>query len=160
MSTPVNSVYGRGTPGYRAPELLATDKSTSSNRCDIWALVCVIHQLTTGRRIFSNDVEVAMDVNAPPDPPLEVLSESEFLQHHISEFLRDLLNKDAALRPNTDDASHLMLGYFHLSDFSDISDLLPAREPPLSYLQHKDIARHFDVYDRLEFLFQIVNPPL
>jgi hypothetical protein len=159
-STPVTTENGRGTPGYRAPELFATDNPNYNNRCDIWALGCILHELSTGQRLFTNDYAVALYANAPLDSPHEVSFEPKFWQHHISEFLHELLNKDAALRPNTEDTFRLMLGYFYLSDFRD-SALFPAGEVYLSYRQHKLIAqsprRHHE--DRLRFLFRVFDSP-
>jgi Protein kinase domain len=156
MSTLVTSVYGRGTPGYRAPELLPlSGQSKYSKRSDIWALGCIIHELSTGRPAFSDDYSVIIYANASPDLPVEISFDCKFWQHHISEFLRDLLHKDAELRPNAESASGIISGYAHLSDFGD-SNLLPANEVYVSYPEYKRTAcsRH---EDRLQFLLKVLR---
>jgi serine/threonine protein kinase len=45
----------RGTPSYRAPELLREDTATFSNQVDIWALGCILYELAIGKKAFLND---------------------------------------------------------------------------------------------------------
>jgi serine/threonine protein kinase len=55
----------RGTPGYRAPELLR-DESVYTNKVDIWALGCILYELACGRKAFSGDwttLAYALDPN-------------------------------------------------------------------------------------------------
>lgn len=48
--------YARGTPGYRAPELVVSDgKPTYTNKVDIWSMGCILYELATGTRAFNND---------------------------------------------------------------------------------------------------------
>jgi serine/threonine protein kinase len=46
--------YGRGTAEYSAPEILLfePDKPAYTNKVDIWALGCILYELTTGERAF------------------------------------------------------------------------------------------------------------
>ena len=46
--------YARGTPGYRAPEMIS--ESPRFNRSgDVWALGCIAYQLYTGQPAFRDD---------------------------------------------------------------------------------------------------------
>ena len=45
---------GRGTEGYRAPELLSP-KGKCNNKADIFALGCVIYEIVTGDKLFENE---------------------------------------------------------------------------------------------------------
>lgn len=47
----------RGTSGYRAPELLA-EPATYTNKVDIWAMGCILHELAVARKAFINDQAV------------------------------------------------------------------------------------------------------
>jgi serine/threonine protein kinase len=55
--------YGRGTQGYRAPELLlrldfeAEEKSFYSKKSDVWALGCVFYEATFSKKLFKQDIE-------------------------------------------------------------------------------------------------------
>lgn len=49
-----STVYSRGTPSYRAPELLAI-LAHYSQKSDIWALGCIFYQICTGRKAFEDD---------------------------------------------------------------------------------------------------------
>jgi serine/threonine protein kinase len=51
--------YGRGTPGYRAPELIINENSpTYTNKVDIWSLGSILYELIFSRKIFLNDLAV------------------------------------------------------------------------------------------------------
>ena len=45
--------FARGTASYRSPEVLENQKY--NNRTDIFALGCIIFELITGQKLFSND---------------------------------------------------------------------------------------------------------
>jgi serine/threonine protein kinase len=45
--------YSRGTPNYRAPEVIAED--AGYNKIDIWALGCIVFELSTGVKLFRDD---------------------------------------------------------------------------------------------------------
>ena len=47
--------YSRGTTGYRAPEILVEGKAQFNNKVDIFALGCIVYEIVTGRKLFSED---------------------------------------------------------------------------------------------------------
>jgi serine/threonine protein kinase len=53
----VTTLYQRGTPGYRAPEILSDDPKFT-NKVDIWAMGCILFRLCTGDHLFKNDFDV------------------------------------------------------------------------------------------------------
>lgn len=50
--------FGRGTPGYRSPELLMEDRHVFSAKVDIWAMGIILHELVTGKQPFPTDAAV------------------------------------------------------------------------------------------------------
>jgi serine/threonine protein kinase len=52
-----STVYSRGTPSYRAPELLAESPRFNS-RSDIWALGCILFEMATKEKAFTEDYSV------------------------------------------------------------------------------------------------------
>jgi serine/threonine protein kinase len=55
-NTSAETIHARGTPGYRAPELLFSERYDV--KVDIWALGCILHELVTGKKPFANDWSV------------------------------------------------------------------------------------------------------
>ena len=45
-----SSSLSRGTPGYRAPELLSDTKSVFNNKVDIWSMGCILYELAVGQK--------------------------------------------------------------------------------------------------------------
>ena len=65
------TLYGRGTPGYRAPELLllnnrstGSENSSFSKKSDIWALGCILYELVFGEQPFPSDMSAREYVTA------------------------------------------------------------------------------------------------
>jgi serine/threonine protein kinase len=50
--------FSRGTPGYRAPELLKEMHVGYNNKIDIWAMGCILFEIATGQKPFVNDTMV------------------------------------------------------------------------------------------------------
>ena len=50
------TTYGRGTCGYRAPELMK-ERRVFNIKSDIWALGCIVHEILSGRKRFEDDFE-------------------------------------------------------------------------------------------------------
>jgi serine/threonine protein kinase len=49
--------YGRGTSGYRAPELLREDRPSFNKRVDIWGFGCIVFELGTRKKAFNGDAD-------------------------------------------------------------------------------------------------------
>lgn len=107
-------MYSRGTPSYRAPELLV-DEPTFTNKVDVWGLGCILHKLATLQNAFYDDWAVQKFYEST-DPILQISipSTSGFLQHHVCECIRDLLKKDPAQRPRVSGLSTIFFSYSEL----------------------------------------------
>jgi serine/threonine protein kinase len=53
------TAFSRGTAGYRAPELLDEDDAKYTNKVDIWAFGCIVHELVFRTKRFVNDLAVS-----------------------------------------------------------------------------------------------------
>lgn len=96
-SRSLSTQMSRGTPGYRAPELLRDD-AKYTNKVDIWALGCLLHELITGDRVFNSDWAVG-EYFRDNSPAISIRLTSSFWQHHVGECVRSLLSKDGKQRP-------------------------------------------------------------
>jgi serine/threonine protein kinase len=47
--------WGSGTPTYRPPEILSHKDTVPTTRTDIWALGCIVYELTFGKKPFWSD---------------------------------------------------------------------------------------------------------
>jgi ankyrin repeat protein len=93
----VTTRYSRGTEGYRAPELLQED-AKFTKMVDIWALACILYELTTGKKAFRNDfiVREFRSVASLEDTGSGIL---QSIESHLFECLREMLNIDPQRRP-------------------------------------------------------------
>jgi serine/threonine protein kinase len=93
------TVYARGTQGYRAPELLRG--AAYSNKVDIWALGCILHELAVARKVFPDD-ETARSYRSS-ESPLEIQYDKLWgkeAKTSITECVHDMLQTEPWSRPS------------------------------------------------------------
>jgi tetratricopeptide (TPR) repeat protein len=125
--TALKTEMGRGTASYRAPELLTID-DTFDESVDIWALGCVLFELISGQRAFSDDwyvqvyarqnekiaVQLEAFVDAPARIPLtnlvhemlELRPDRRPRASHLRS-LFDVVNEQGSFEPRSDEAGTL-----------------------------------------------------
>jgi tetratricopeptide (TPR) repeat protein len=91
---------GRGTFGYRAPELLREELGYSK-KTDIWSLGCIIYELCTRKPAFVNDF-VVREFGSPTDINIRFLdgTSPEFRDTIRSTWLNNMLQRDHDNRPS------------------------------------------------------------
>ncbi|OZM71527.1 protein kinase [Amycolatopsis antarctica] len=82
-----------GTPAYMAPEQI--QNGVTEPRSDLYALGCVLHELLTGRQLFTGPTAYAVFEKQVREAPPEVPG----LPGALAEVLRDVLRKDTGERP-------------------------------------------------------------
>ncbi|MBB2909875.1 non-specific serine/threonine protein kinase [Streptosporangium becharense] len=82
-----------GTPSYMAPEQI--QRGLSGPRSDLYALGCVIHEMLTGRQLFSGPTEYAVFERQVKERPPEVPG----VPAELNRLIGDLLEKDPDNRP-------------------------------------------------------------
>jgi serine/threonine protein kinase len=95
--------FSRGTPSYRAPELLREDAATFSNKVDIWALGCILYELAIGKKAFLNDhgVHEYTWSKRNLDVPLPDYIEED-AHNPLINLIREMLHIDPKHRPTSD----------------------------------------------------------
>jgi serine/threonine protein kinase len=53
----VESATGRGTQGYRAPEMIGEADTQFNSKVDIWAFGCIFFEVVNGKKAYKNDFE-------------------------------------------------------------------------------------------------------
>jgi hypothetical protein len=94
--------YARGTPGYRAPELLESDEEPGShnNKVDIWAMGCILYELATRTRAFKTDFAVHSYVTSAKnkDVILDFTVDTHCMET-ITKYVVDMLQVESSDRP-------------------------------------------------------------
>jgi serine/threonine protein kinase len=87
---------GRGSEGYRAPEVLI--KSTFSTAVDIWAMGCILYELVIGSPPFRNVFEMyRYGLSGGGLGALDSITDS---RRSLVRWIRLMLSADPLLRPN------------------------------------------------------------
>lgn len=97
-STARRTIYSRGTDSYRAPELLS-ENAKFTNKVDIWDLGCLLFELATSQKAFSEDWsirEYALSKLPLPIPPLPFDKRSNIA---VAGLLHKLLLVNPSKRP-------------------------------------------------------------
>lgn len=148
--------YARGSTSYRAPELIQ-EHPTYTNKVDIWALGCVLYELTTYKIAFPESwnirdyslSEVPISVQGPLLPQLP-----RFCQHHVVQNIHDLLQSKSDCRPRAADLRQIYILYRQILNVQIADTLLNAEKHP-SYMQCKDISQNSR--SDLEMMFLLAN---
>src|SRR5277367_2905440 len=91
--------YARGTPCYRAPELLREGLYT--NKVDIFAMGCILFELVGGRKPFRGDFDVET-YSTTPSPELEPQLSKELdgtSERRLRSNIFHMLDKNPSKRP-------------------------------------------------------------
>lgn len=138
-SATVSTSLSRGTQGYRAPELLK-EHAQFTRKVDVWAVGIIIYELVVGKRVFWDDWAV-IDHYQSSASPISIPMQSLFWQHHTTENLLALLNKDWSQRPTASEISKMFSSYceaLHSSAAAVVSD----SESYLLFAEWKKIAKY------------------
>jgi len=98
----VTTVWSRGTPSYRAPELYHDEPVRFTDKVDVWGLGCVLYECITGLKAFSGDYAVAA-YSEENTPPFSLPWPSRIWDHLLGSMIQHLLRKDEADRPTAAD---------------------------------------------------------
>src|SRR5579859_2961729 len=92
--------FSRGTTCYRAPELLF-EESSFTNKVDIWALGCILHELATGKMLFSSDWATQRYYHSEVELEcVEMRDWPGFLGHHLKRNILHLTERQSTGRPS------------------------------------------------------------
>lgn len=99
------SLLGRGTPCYRAPELLTgNDNMVYNNKVDIWSVGCILYELAVSKKAFNTDY-ATMEYKWRGNTLTVRLDEffGDQCKESITRNINTMLQLDPALRPSAAD---------------------------------------------------------
>lgn len=118
MSQITRSGQAIGTPAYMAPEQILS--TTSSSRSDLYSLGCVLHEMLTGRQVFTGSTSYSVMNKQVDERPLSPRRFRPDVPIEVDELVTALLEKDAKDRPESADAV-----YERLLPFVEDLEMLP-----------------------------------
>jgi len=131
----ITSILARGTGGYRAPEPIR-DIHQFTNKVDIWALGCILHELTNKSEAFKDDWDVRAYIESK-ELVLSNPSVPEVVQVHFAKIRDSLLSLNYETRPRASELRLLSEAFRHIlspSVTQKTDDLLAF--PPYTQWKH------------------------
>jgi serine/threonine protein kinase len=138
------TIYSRGTCSYRAPELIADEKATYTNKVDIWAIGCILYELAFGKKAFSDDLAVcqySLQWSASGEK-MALPSTSDTIPHEgkmvfVSKIIRDTLTIDETRRPKAEDLHQRFIDWGSSESVSLLrdSESSSALPPTIEYVE-------------------------
>lgn len=124
--------YSRGTPCYRAPELITEDEDHFyTNKVDIWAMGCVLYAIVFQKKAFTSDLAVlqyfmqrnSSITNVPlPDENLSHTFVDEPSKAAVCKVIQDMLATDAFKRPSATKLYDLFSSAYSIAMFTSRYD--------------------------------------
>lgn len=103
----LSSVYGRGTEGYRALELLSLtgENVKYTEKVDIWSIGCVLFEMATVHKLFPSDFATLEYARTQQIPRLffDPASFSSECQNRMSRHIVEMLQIEPLVRPSAGD---------------------------------------------------------
>jgi len=103
------TVFSRGTPCYRPPELYL-DLARFTETADIWALGCILYECLTGSKAFLGDYAV-IQYSENERPTISVQWPSKLWRNLVISTVYHLLRKDPSQRPTATSVLDILTSY-------------------------------------------------
>jgi serine/threonine protein kinase len=94
-----STVYSRGTPSYRAPELLS-DTPFYNSKSDVWALGCIFYELAAKKKTFAGDFAVQSYATSPTTFSIPGSRLPSSVKEEMEKLIPQLLSIDYQMRPS------------------------------------------------------------
>jgi serine/threonine protein kinase len=147
------TLYSKGTSSYRTPELLG-EHAAFTNKVDIWALGCILHELATGKYAFHEDWAVREYFLKGEDLFIPLSASNGFFKNLIYGAVNDLLSRDWNQRPAASSVCLMFLACSRLLDLPIMYALNASRSYP-SYAEWKGLVENHP--NELDFLSELAT---
>jgi serine/threonine protein kinase len=93
------TALGRGTSGYRAPELLRPDDNLTFNKkVDVWSIGCILFELCTGTKAFRDDWATLQFAHAKKKRSVEIPGICKSLRSWLCNIIQESFDLDPKKR--------------------------------------------------------------
>lgn len=153
--------YGRGSPSYRAPELVTDqDSHTFTNKIDIWALGCILFELVLGKKPFPSDLAVFQYYmeyrkSTEASPLVREIESMTFPDPISSQILRKTLMEMLDLDPSKRPSARVLINTFKTVCFDSVCTAIGA-----NCLQWRDVPGKSSTFEPDIIMGKCISMPV
>ena len=124
---PITTNEAKGTACYRAPEILKTVKGKTkyNNKVDIWAIGCIVYELTMEKQAFNSDIDTFEWKDQEKRIPTDVV-----LDTAPRELISKIIRKSLRAEPKERSTAKNICDW--LREYLGLSPVESNRLPPIS----------------------------
>ena len=99
---PIATKDGRGSPCYRAPELILDPHMSYTKKVDIWSVGCILYEICTDQQAFNSDMAALDYMQTKAKCGMSISIFDERSNRRLTHLLRSMLDSSGSKRPSAE----------------------------------------------------------